>query len=338
MPNMTATQLLKAIAKAQNTLMGEAELRTYEHTLTGKLLANESQVFQNVKQLKQSLEQPTKAILFNRQYVASGTAKEAAHTGHVADTFENDIAYVQRQQKFQISYKRAANNQFTYNEILTNNLRQAVINLYEDISAYNVSWLATNRSQVGVDSLIDFDETTNFQFDNPLAEENFYFENAKLALETNKYRGLIDFVGDTRIAQLYRFLANQGSANQENLSYQIPGFSFVHEPQIAITTDGYGYAWQAGMAAMSTWNEQLNRDGKGDPGDNDGFFTTMRDPVFNMLHDVHVINKVVDTSGAGGNVQDSVDEWEITTIFTTQKAWESTANASPIFRFRQQKS
>lgn len=335
MPNMTATQLLKAITKASNTLFEEAELRTYQHSLVGKLIGNENQVFRNVNQLKQSLEQPTKAILFNRQYVASGTAKEANHTGLNADTFENDIAYIIRKQDFQVSYKRAANNQFDYQEILRNNLKQAVINLYEDISAYAVSWLATNRSQVGVNSLIAFDPVTDYEFDNPLADKDFFFEHLVAAMKTNKYRGMMDVVGDQRTTKEYRRLGNQGAGNSTNLAYQIPGLDYVDEPQIALQTDGYAYAWMKGLVGMTSWNETLNRQGHGDPGDNEGFFTTMQDPVFGLLHDVHIKNDIADTSGAAGNPQDVVEEYEISTIFTIQGAWESTANASPIFRFKQ---
>lgn len=333
---MTATQLVRALTKAQNGLMGDAELRTYEHNLLGRLLNNENSVFQNLKALKKSKEQPTKAILFNRQYEASGTDKVALHTGTNADTFEKDISYVLRTQTFNISYKRAANNEFAYEEILSNNIKQKVMNLYEDISSYCVGWLGTNRSQIGVDSLIPFDEVTDYEFDNPLTDRDLYFENIMAAMQTNKYRGAMDVINDQKQNREFRRIANQGAGNSENLQYTIPGILAVNEPQLGLTADvGYSYAWQAGMVGLSTWNEQLNRDGKGAPGDNDGMFTTFRDPVFGLLHDVHVIDSIADTTAAGGNSQDSIQQWEISTIFTVQGAFESTANASPIFRFKQ---
>ncbi len=338
MPNLTATQLIKAITKASGTIMSEAEMKAYQHSLVGKLISNENEVFQNVKSLKQSLEQPTKAILFNRQSIASGTAKVAAHTGTAADSFEVDIAYVQRVQTFQISYKRIANNQFSYQEVLNNKLKQAVMNLYDDISSYCISWLETNRSQLALDGLILFDEITNFQFDNPLAEKDLFFDNIKSVMRTNQYNGLVDLVGDSRVGREYRRQSAQGGANATNLAYQIPGFDFVEEPQIAIQPDGYAYGWQKGLVGMSSWNEEINRRGHGSPGDNEGFFTTVQDPVFGLLHDVHIKNDIADTSGANGNPQDVVEEYEITTIFTVQGAFESTANQTPIYRFRMQNS
>ena len=338
MANLTATQLLKAITKASGTIMSEAEMRAYQHSLVGKLIGNENEVFQNVNGLKQSLEQPTKAILFNRQSIASGTAKVAAHTGAAADSFEVDIAYIQRVQTFQISYKRIANNQFTYQEVLNNKLKQAVMNLYDDISTYAVGWLATNRSQLADDSLILFDEITNYQFDNVLADNDLLFDNMKAAFRTNKYNGMIDLVGDMRVGQDFRRLGAQGSGNSTNLAYQIPGIDFVEEPQIAIAASGTAYGWQKGLVGMTSWNEALNKQGFGTPDDNKGLFTTVQDPIFGLMHDVHIKSDIADTSGANGNPQDVVEEYEISTIFTIQGAFESTATQTPIYRFVQAKS
>lgn len=337
MANMTATQLLKAIAKSQNGIFGEAEMRTYQHSLTGLLIGSENELFLELNRLKQSDEQPTKAILFNRNSIASGTAKESAHSAAAfADTFEKDIAYVKRVQKFKVSQKQADNNQFGYQEILNHNIKNALINLYEDISAYNVAWLDTNRTQVGIDSLLLFDETTDDQFEVLSADKNNFFEYLKSSMRKNKYRPIYDMVGDQKNAAEFRRIAAQGAGNSTNLSYTIPGFDYVEEEQIANSALGLGYVWQKGMVGMTTWNEPLNRRGSGSPSDNEGMFTTFRDPIFGILHDLHVIRTGADTSGAGGNVQDVVDEFELTTIFTTQAAFESTANATPIFKVAQQ--
>lgn len=335
MANLTATQLLKAITKANNGIMGAAEMRSFEHSLVGKLLSNQNEVFRNLNALKSSDEQPTKAILFNRVKTASDTAKSAAHTGAFADSFEKDIAYIKRVQKFKVSVKQADNNQFSYDEILQHNLKNALLNLYEDISAYAVSWLDTNRSQVGVDSLMAFDETTNFQFDNVAADKDVFFDYLKASMRTNKYRPMLDVVGEQRIAALYRKIAANGVSNADNTAFQLPGIDFVEEEQIALSATGAAYAFQKGMAGMTTWNEPINKRGQGSPDANEGFFTTMADPIFPISHDLHIMRGIADTSGSAGNVQDVVDEYEITTIFTAQGAFESTTDASPIFKFVQ---
>lgn len=336
MANMTASQLLKAIVKSQNGIMGEAEMRTYRHSLLGMLYGNQNEVFRNLGALKKSDEQPTKAILFNRVVESSGTSKSPNHSATgFADTFEVDVAYIKRVQTFKVSYKQADNNQFTYQEILNHNMKNALLNLIEDMSAYAVAWLDTNRSQVGIDSLIAFDEVTNHQFDNPAGQEDFFFDNLKASMRKNKYRPMYDVVGDQRNAAEFRRIGAQGSGNATNLNYTIPGLNYIEEEQLAVSNNGLAYAWQKGMVGMSNWNEPLNRRGHGDPGSNEGMFTTFRDPIFGQLHDLHVVSQVADTSGSAGNVQDVVDEYELTSIFTVQGAFESTANASPIFKFVQ---
>jgi len=335
MANMTATQLLKAIVKSQNGIFGEAEMRTYQHSLLGLLLSNENEVFTGLNSMKKSDEQPTTAILFNKTTLASGTAKSAAHTAAgFADTFSKTITYIKRVQKWKVSYKQADNNQFGYQEILNHNIKNALLNLYEDISAYNVAWLDTNKTQVGTNSLMNF-VAANDQFENLAADTNNLFEYIKSSMRKNKYRPIYDMVGDQKNAAEYRRIAAQGASNSTNLAYTIPGFNYVEEEQITNTPLGLGYVWKKGMVGMTTWNEPMNRRGGGDPGANEGMFTTFRDPIFGILHDMHVQRKIADTSGSAGNVQDVVDEYELTTIFTTQGAFSSVATETPIFKVAQ---
>ena len=336
MANLTSSQLLKAVTKANMGIMGDAEMRTWEHSLSRMLFGNENNVFRNVKALKQSDGQQTTAILFNRNYVASATAKSASHSAAAfADSFEKDITWVRRVQKFKVSYKQASNNQFSYDDILQHNLKNALINLYEDISTYNVAWLDTNRSQVGTDSIMLFDETTNYQFDNLTANSARFFDNLKAAMRKNKYRPMYDVVGDQVNAAEFRNTAAQGSANSTNLQYQIPGLNYIEEEQLTSSTNGSCYAWGSGMVGATSWNEQINIAGHGDIDGTAGLFSTISDDIMGLRHDLHVQRSIADTSGSAGNVQDVVDEYEVATTFTVQGAFESTSNATPIFKFVQ---
>lgn len=336
MPNLTDTQLLSAIAKATQSIMGAAEFRDYEHSTTKRLLNSQNDVFRNVNKLKQSDEQPTKVDLISRVYTASGTAKVAAHAAAAfPDSFVKDITYLKRVQTFKVSYKQADNNRFGYEEILQSELKNKLQSMYLDLSTYNIAWLDANRSQVGVDSLMLFDDVTNNQFDNLLADRDYLFDNTIAALKKNRYVGMIDMIGDQKITQLHRRIGRQGDGNSVNLAPQIKGIDYIDEPQIALAATSTAYAWQKGMVGMTTWNEKINRMGVGAIGNTEGLFTTMVDPVFGHKHDVHIKRAVADTSGSGGNSQDVVDEYEISTIFTVQGAWESTANATPIFKIVQ---
>jgi len=341
MANLTSTQLLAAITKASGSVMGSSEFRDYEHSTLKKLLSAESEVFTNLNQLKQSDEQPTKVDLLTRIYTASGTAKAAAHAAAAfPDSFTKDITYLKKTQTFKVSYKQAANNRFGYDGILQSEIKNKLQSMYLDLSTYAIGWLDTNRSQVGADSIISFDTevaTTpaDFLYPNAIGDEDYFFEYLKAVMRKNRFAGMLDVVSDQRNAARYRKLAANGISNADNTAYQLPGIDLVEEAQMSLSAKGTAYAWQKGLVGMTTWNEKVNREGSGAIGNTEGLFTTFTDPILGHSHDLHVKRGIADTSASAGNVQDIVDEYELTTIFTVQGAWESTALATPIFKFSQ---
>lgn len=340
MANLTDTQLLAAITAASVALQDATEFRDYQHSATRLLLDGENEVFRNLNRLKQSDEQPTKVDMNKRVYTASGTAKSATHTAAAfPDSFTKDITYIRKTQTFKVSRKQADNNRLDYQRILQSEMKNKLISLYTDLSTDNIAWLNTNRSQIGLDGLMVFDEVTNDQYDNVLADRDYLFEYAKSTQALNKYNKMNTVaVGDQRAAALYRKLAANGRTNADNTEYQLPGFTMVEEPQMAIGTDSTFFMWERGLVGMTTWNEKLNREGSGSVGANEGLFTTMVDPAFGFNLDLHVKRNIADTSGANGNVQDIVDEYEIALTYALEGAWLSTATESHIFKVVQANS
>lgn len=334
MANLTDTQLLAGVTKASNVLIDKGEFRDYEHSATKALLEGENIVFRNLNQLKQSDVQPTKVDLNKRVYTASGTAKSAAHAAAAfPDSFVKDITYIRKTQTFKVSYKQADMNRMGYDDILQHEMRNKLISLYTDLSQDNIAWLATNRSQIGADGLMAFDEITAYQYDNLLADRDYLFDYIKATQALNKYN-MMDtvLVGDQRIGALYRKLAANGVSNATNTAFQIPGIQLFEEPQMTIGADSNAYVWQKGLVGMTTWNEPLNRRASGSIGNNEGLFTTMVDPTFGFLLDMHIVRGVADTSASAGNVQDVVDEYEIALTYALEGSWVSTATESHIFR------
>jgi len=340
MANLTDTQRLAAITKASNNLIDKGEFRDYQHSATRALLAGENDVFRNLNALKQSDIQPTKVDLNKRVYTASGSAKSASHAAAAfPDSFVKDITYLRLTQKFKVSYKQADMNRLSYEDILSHELKNKLISLYTDLSTANIAWLNTNRSKVGADGLMVFDETTNDQYDNPLAQRDDLFDYIKATQRLNKYNGMsTELVADQRTAALYRKLAANGTMNADNTAYQIPGINIYEEPQMTIGAASTCYVWERGLVGMTTWNEPLNRRGHGSAGSNEGLFTTMVDPTFGFDLDVHVINQVADTSGAGGNVQDVVDEYELALTYALEGSWTDVTDETHIFKVVQANS
>lgn len=339
MANLTDTQLLAAIAKANNELQNATEFRDYEHSATKLLLAGEPLVFRDLNRLKQSDQQPTKVDMNKRVYTASTTAKSATHSAAAfPDSFVKDITYNRLVQKFKVSYKQADNNRLSYENILMYEMKNKLQSLYLDWSTANIAWLNTNRTQVAADSIMLFDETTNFQFDNANANKDYVFQYIKAAAKKNKYHGLLDVTADQRLAALYGKLSANGTQNANNTAFQMPGINLVEEPQMALGAASNGFFWERGTVGMTTWNELLNRRGEGSVGSNQGLFTTMADPVFGVQLDLHVKRDIADTSASAGNVQDVVDEYEIALTYAVEGAWMSTANESSIFKVVQANS
>lgn len=340
MANLTDTQLLAAITKASNNLIQRGEFRDYEHSATRALLDGENDVFRNLNALKQADSQPTKVDLNKRIYTASGTAKSAAHAAAAfPDSFVKDITYIRKTQTFKVSYKQADMNRLGYDDILQHEMKNKLISLYTDLSTDNIAWLNTNRSQIGTDGLMTFDELTNDQYDNLIADRNYLFDYIKSTQKLNKYNGNNTvMVGDQRVAALYRQLAANGTMNADNTAFQLPGIEMYEEPQISIGANSTGYVWEKGLVGMTTWNELANRRGNGSVGSNEGLFTTMTDPTFGFNLDLHVKRGVADTSGSAGNVQDIVDEYEIALTYALEGSWLSTATESHIFKVVQANS
>jgi len=340
MANLTDTQLLAAITKASNNLIDKGEFRDYEHSATKALIAGENEVFRNLNALKQADSQPTKVDLNLRTYTASGSAKSATHAAAAfPDSFVKDITYIRKTQTFKVSYKQADMNRLGYDDILQHEMKNKLISLYTDLSTDNIAWLATNRSQIGTDGLMVFDETTNDQYDNVLADRDVFFDYVKATQRLNKYNAMETvMVGDQRIGALYRSLGANGVTNADNTAFQIPGIELYEEPQMGITADSSAYVWERGLVGMTTWNELANRRGLGSVGNNEGLFTTMVDPTFGFNLDLHVKRNVADTSGSAGNVQDIVDEYEIALTYALEGSWLSTATESHIYRVVQANS
>lgn len=339
MANLTDTQLLAAIAEANLELQDSTEFRDFGHSTTKLLLEGENLVFRDLNRMKQSDSQPTKVDMNKRVYTASGTAKSATHgAAAFPDSFTKDITYSRLTQTFKVSYKQADNNRFSYQRILVSEMKNKLQSLYLDWSTANIAWLNTNRSQVAENSIMNFDGVTNFQFDNPLANRNFLFQNIKAAAKKNKYNGLLDIAADQRLTALYQQLGNQGIGNSQNTAFQMPGINLVDEAQMNLGADSTGFFWERGTVGMTTWNELLNRKGEGSVGANQGLFTTMVDPVFGVQLDMHVKRDIADTSASAGNVQDVVDEYEIALTYATEGSWLSTANESSVYKVVQANS
>lgn len=345
MPNLTATEITKAIAKTKGKF-SEPEFREGAQATARLMFANESTVFKNVKTLKASVLQPTEAILMARKSQAIGANKEANHTAaEFEDSFVQPITYLQAQRKFKVSYKLAENNLFGYQDQMDAGILNAFMDIRGAINTYGIAQLAAGKNQVAVSAPLMAWDGVAFDYTNLAINVEKMASYLKSVMRFNNYLGqVIQIVGGQRLVADLLHYSKQAAGNSENFAYQFENLEVVEEAGIDETAigsaNGYGYAFGRGYVGMTSWNEGKNKnpDGLNDPDGTSGYFTTIPDPIIpGLLYDVHVKRKLADTDLGGGKVfyQDTVDEFEVTAFYAFGQAQMSTANQSPSFAISQ---
>ena len=342
MANLESTEILKAISKAEGSFR-DAEMREGSNATSKLLFGNEGTAFQNIKALKESLVQPSEAILQKKTPITLANNKLAAHTGGIGDSFVDPITWVQKSAPFKISYKLAENNQFGYQEQLNQRMLDAMQSIRAAINAYGLAQLAALKTQVSVGNAILTWDGVGFKYTNAAGDANVAKQASRIkaAAKKNKYGGSLDIIGGQVLVADLTHHSVQGTANATNYGYQFDKLSVAEDEELdesALGANGFGYVLPAGMVGMTSWNEPINRSGRGDVNDNEGLFTTIDDPIIpGLRYDVHVKRGVADTAVTGKTFyQDPVDEYEVTAIYTFSHAMISVANETPIFAFEQQ--
>ena len=339
MANLESTEILKAISKAEGSF-GQAEMREGSNATAKLLFGNEGTAFQNLKAMKESLVQPSETILQKKTPITLASNKLAAHTGGIGDSFTDSITWVQKSAPFKVSYKLAENNQFGYQEQLNQRFMDAMQSIRAAINAYGIAQLAALKTQVSAGTGLLAWDGVNFKYTNAASEEAMQASRIKATARKNKYAGALDIIGGQQLVADLVFNAAQGTANATNYGYQFSGLSLAEEETLdesVLGAGGFGYVLPMGMVGMTSWNEAINRAGRGDVNDNEGLFSTIADPVIpGLVYDVHVKRGLADTAVTGKTFyQDPVDEYEVTAIYTFSHAMISTANETPIFAFEQ---
>ncbi len=343
MANLDNTVKLKAIAKAEG-LMASAEMREGSNATAKILFSNESTAYPNVQALKDSLVQPTEAILQSNESLSTKNNKEADHSGAFGDSFVQPITYVQKSVDFNVSYKLAENNRFGYQEQMNQGVLKAVQALRRQINSYGIAQLAALKTQVSAGTGLLTWDGAGFKYTNASGDANIVRQASRIksVARLNKYGNTIDIIGGQQLVSDMTHNAAQGTANATNYGYQFGGISLAEEETLDEATlgaNGFGYVLPSGLVGMTSWNEPLNRQGgRGTAASSDeGLFTTIADGIIpGLTYDVHIKSGLADTVANGATYyQDPVDKIEVTAIYSFSHAMISVANETPIFAFEQ---
>lgn len=337
---LESTEILKAVVKAEGAF-SESEFREGTNTTARTLFLNEPLVFKNSSQLKKSVSQPTEAIMQMRKSDALANNKLANHSGGLGDSFVSPISYVAKSRTFAVSYKLTENNQFGYEEQLQAGMLNAMMDLRQEINAFGLAQLAANKTQVAADNALLTWEGADFKYTNASGLIDRAAGRIKSTIKKNKYSSnMVDIIAGSQMANDLNHNFNQGGSNDENLQYQFNNITMVEEENLdesVLGVNGFGYVMPKGTVGMTSWNEGINRSGRGDVNANEGLFTTISDPIISgLMYDVHIKRGLADNALTSKTMfQDPTDQYEVTAYFAFGSAYTSVANESPIFAVEQ---
>lgn len=343
MANLDTTEKLKAIAKAEGAA-ASAEIREGSNATSKLLFSNESVAFQNAQALKDSLVQPTEAVLLKETTLSVKNNKQAVHSGDFADSFATPITYVQKSVDFNVSYKLAENNLFGYQEQLNHGIAQSMKALRAQINSYGIAQLAALKTQVSAGSGLLTWDGVNFKYTNAAGADSTAKQASRIksVARKNNYGNSVDIIGGQQLVSDMTHNAAQGTANSTNYGYQFANISLAEEETLDESTlgaNGFGYVLPSGLVGMTSWNEPINRQGgRGTAASSDeGLYTTISDNVIpGLSYDVHIKSGLADTVANGNTYyQDPVDKIEVTAIYSFSHAMISVTDETPIFAFEQ---
>lgn len=335
MANYAASVLAEAkLIVAQR--LAQPEKRLKAPGALGVFQKNSSIAIPNLGSLRTKEERPEKGYFFNRSKRSTTAARTHNHTGSVGDSSEIAFSWDTYTDVCQTSLKRSDNNIFADAEILANEIENVLKNIYEDIDAAAVAYLAANKSGVNA-------ATKGGVFDGPVGgRDAFEIANADIAkfiqiaksmLRQNYYSGGADMVLDPLLYMQAEYLAAQGSGNATNWGYQFAGVGLMEAVGLADANyaDGMGYIIPNGTVGMVDWIPRQNREGWGDLESYVGGYSSLIDPRTGMNIAIHGYADRADTSAAGGDTQDVVMEWEFSVDCSFNKAPLTVATESTIF-------
>lgn len=317
MSNYAASALLTA----QTTLKkkyNEAELRRKLRPAVALALNNSEYTMPNANEQRKAEQRPVETHFKLKKAAGSSTTKAARHTGSKGDSSKITLSWNRWAETFSFSRKLMQNKLFSTQEVFNHEVEQAILNLQDRAETAAIAYLFANRCQllaaaVNTNGTGTWDDT-NKALEIAAENENYFVQMAKTFMFGRHYRGQLDMITDLILSPKLERVQNQGAGNHTNTAFQFGGAS------ITPTTDTISAAYSKGQAlvmpqglfAGMNWNDALNRQGFGRDSDYVGMLTTMQDPFgLNATYDVSVYTDRADTSGIDGNVQDILDEYEI---------------------------
>jgi hypothetical protein len=328
----------------------EPEQRRKIPTVLGLALQNQEFSIPDAATLRTSPLRPVQ-IYFKKDIAAgSGTTKSYNHTGTFGDSGYVTVTYVSVVETCGIPLKIGANNVYTYQDVFDNQYEMMWKNVEDRLDNAGLAFLYANRTQLSTGVMNPLLQSagltgwngTTYALEIPDTQKQLFLQKVKDAMFARNYRSEIDVVADIQSGSNFENYMNQGSGNQNNLSWQFTGVNLSRSAAVLDTnyTAGSVFAMPKGIFAGLNWNEMLNRTGLPNPdmGGTIGMVGTQVSPRGSgLVADISMYTQRADTSAntTGGSTQDFVLQTELTGTIGFVTAPLSLASDSPIMEISQ---
>lgn len=313
------------LVKAQLRISSEAEQRFRVPALWKKFLDGAAGFVPGYMEARTSERRAVETNYKKRTARTLATTGRAHnHTGNNGDSGVLALSWTTYSDPFSQTLKQGHSNVFQHQEQFEDMLMNSVINFAEGLETTSTAYLFNNRSGVNVATQEGTFNATQDVFEIPITDTtNGYHPRApqitKMIMDNNKYQNMNFVIAcDTVAYNKFDFLLHQGAANSVNTSFQFSGMTFIHSPGLyalagalaAPYTDGFWCVVPEGMIAALPWIPKENRQGVITQVNR---YSQILNPVDGLNYAFHAYDARADGSALGGEKQDVLVQYELST-------------------------
>lgn len=344
MANYLTAQLTKY--QARITQMFQAgELRFRDPRVFNFIRRSTEIMIPSHKEIKSAAKRTTGEVNYmERSSRSLGTSGEVYnHSGVKGDSAVLIPSWTPYDDKFYYSVKQANGSVFSLDDEVMNEMTNLNINFSEGLESVAATYLHNNRSGVNSYARQGTFNGTNDVFE--ITEDTTSVTSTgyravqiiKSCMDANKWRGWpLSVVCDTLMFDKLEALANQGSGNQNNLSFQFSGIEFIKSVELdALATalgyeKGYCVVVPMGQVAVLDWIPVQNRNALETK---ENKYGTIIHPSTGLTLATHEYMERADESSNNSENQDVKTEVQAFVYTSFNYAPLSTANETPIQAF-----
>jgi len=346
MANYAPSALLNAQAKLIQKFQS-GEMRFTDPIVYKLFLETKDIMFPNYNELRTDESRAISTYYKARTSRAAGSARSHNHSGARSDSGLLSPTWTTYDDKFLINLKQGGHNVFSYEEMLTHELENAMINEVNSLNTAATAYLFANRTGVNGAVLGDgnvFDSAKDvFEITADSNSDWGVFNNragslTEMVMNINNWGRDYDVVCDSVSYAKFKAQASQGAGNDKNLEFNFGGQRFIHAVGLyslaialdASYTNGFWMAVPKGTIACLPWIPIQNRQGVDTKIQR---YSSIINPIDNQLYALHEYETAGSGAGVGGQLQDELQQKEISIDVAFESAPDSTADATSMFAF-----